>query len=310
MKRVSHSVAALLIAALASLAPAFAEEGGRWFETAVLNAGLGVAPDRIDRETPRATVETLIRAAERNDWTSAAHVLDLSDLPPGLQKETGPDLARKLKTVIDRKVVLDWSRIVDRPDGFDASESSRAATAGMDRRSIQLWEVSLDDVPAAITLNRIKPDGAPAVWVFSNRTVAKINPLYDTYGPSRFEVWLPTWSREEVVFGIMWWEFLGLPLLISLAVGVGIGLRKLIRKARHGIESSVVRNVIKAAGTPVMIAAATAVIWAGMSTIFVFSGRLDVILSPLVAVGFVAATLMLIVNTVEAALDRLVGFDT
>lgn len=302
-------LALLLWSALALTGIASAQDGGRWFEREALNPGLGLSPDRIERSTPRATVESLFRAAQNNDWEAAAHLLDLSAIPPGLQAETGAEIAEKLKIVIDRKVVLDWSQIVDRPDGFDASESSRAATAGMDRRALLLWELTIGEIPATVQLVRIKPADSDPVWVFSERTVAKVTPLFEEYGPSEFEEWLPRWSRKEVAYGIMRWEFIGLPLLISLALGVGLLLRSMIRRARLGVDSPVVRGVIKAAGTPVMIAAATAVIWAGMSTVFVFSGRLDVFLSPLVAVGFVAAALMLIVNTIEAALDRLVGFD-
>ncbi|QDA36079.1 hypothetical protein E4191_18295 (plasmid) [Paracoccus liaowanqingii] len=76
----------LLIVATASR-PALAQ--GAIFETPALNTGLGFMPDRIDRNTPGATMVSFLRAADAEDWTAAAHLLDLGDLPPSRRAAEG-----------------------------------------------------------------------------------------------------------------------------------------------------------------------------------------------------------------------------
>ena len=280
-----------------------------WFETETLNAGLGAAPDRVDRSTPRATLESLYRLASIDDWDAAAHLLDLSDITPSLQPETGPKLAAQLKSILDRKIVIDWSQIVDRPDALDVSESSRAATAGMVRRSLRLWEFDVGVVPTAIRMNRIKPEDGDPVWVFASRTVENITPLYEEFGPSRFEKWLPRVLRKEAVWSLMWWELIGLPVIAALSVAVGYVVNRIVRAIRRRISGRLPSRIVRAASTPLIIAAITTVAWWGAKNVFVFSGRIDVFISPLVAVGFVTALLMLILNVLEEVMDALVGFD-
>lgn len=311
--RSRRNIAAALLAAVATLwliaGQARAETPDTWFDVETLNEGLGPVPATIDRSTPRATLRSLLDSARREDWAAAAHLLDLSPVAPGHQADVGPDLARQLQTVIARKVVLDWRTLIDRPDAMDASESSNAATAGMARRSLLVWELDLGQVPAEIRLNRLRPAGGEPVWVFSNRTVPLIEPLYREYGPSQLEGLIPRALKETALWGIMWWELIGLPILLAIAATVGWLVNRLIDMARRRARRRLFRNVIRATATPAVIAAVTLVLWWGIKTVFVFSGRLDVLMSPLVATGFVTALLMFVVNVVEAVLDRLLGFD-
>ncbi|MGR3392533.1 mechanosensitive ion channel family protein [Sagittula sp.] len=293
---------------------AHAQSPSPWFEVESLNDGLGPAPDWIDRSTPRATMELLMRAGQRSDTPADApgqlgHLLNLNDLEPEVQRAAGDRLARDLGTVIARRVIVDWSQIIDRPDGLDALETSNAATAGMPRRSLLLWEIDLDGVPSAIRLERVKPEGADPVWVISARTVRNIAPLYAAYGPTGFEKWLPDALREPAFWRLMWWEVLGVPLLIFLAGlsgwAMSRALRRIGRLASHRVTSAIFRS----ARIPLLIATVALVLSVGMQTIFVFSGRLNSVLSPLVAAGFVTAALMLIVNVIEVILDEITGFE-
>ncbi|WHZ33295.1 mechanosensitive ion channel family protein [Sagittula sp. MA-2] len=255
-----------------------------------------------------------MRAGQRSDTPADApgqlgHLLNLNDLEPEVQRSAGDRLARDLGTVIARRVIVDWSQIIDRPDGLDALETSNAATAGMPRRSLLLWEIDLDGVPSAIRLERVKPEGADPVWVISARTVRNIAPLYAAYGPTGFEKWLPDALREPAFWRLMWWEVLGVPLLIFLAGlsgwAMSRALRRIGRLASHRVTSAIFRS----ARIPLLIATVALVLSVGMQTIFVFSGRLNSVLSPLVAAGFVTAALMLIVNVIEVILDEITGFE-
>ena len=298
-----------LLAVLTALFTLPASAQDIFYDVEELNAGLGETPPRADRSTPRATMESLFILARNGDWEAAAHLLDLSSIPEGLQKEKGPELAEQLKSVIDRKVVLDWSALIDRPDAMDATQSSNAATAGQPRKSLLVWELSGNIAPTSIRLNRVKPADGPPVWVFAERTVRGTTPAFLAYGPSDFESRLPSELRSEAFWGIMWWEVFGLPILIALAATFGLLVNRVLRALWRRAKSDLVTGILRASSIPMVLATVTTVFWWGMSTVFVFSGRIDALLSPLVAIGFVTALLMLIVNSIEEVLDRLIGFD-
>ena len=158
------------------LLPAAAQE--TVFEISDLNVGPGEPPDRIDRRSPRSAMASFIRAADNEDWAAAAHLLNLNNLPAARQESDGPELAHQLYDVIDRKAVLDWSTLLDRPDALQATGGEEEAQAGEPRRSLLLRDLPLDPVPAAIRIDRLKPDSTKvAVWVFSRETVENVAAL-------------------------------------------------------------------------------------------------------------------------------------
>lgn len=165
---------------------------------------------------------SFLQAARDDDWDAAAHLLDLNDLPTDRQAAEGPLLARQLYDVIDRKAVLDWSLLLDRPDALQTQGGENEARAGEPRRSILLRDLPLDIVPAEIRLNRVKPEGAvQAVWIFPPETVRDVPALHRLYGPSWFEMALPDILRAKTIGELMWWELIGAPLLALTAIALG-----------------------------------------------------------------------------------------
>ena len=126
-------LAGLMATLLIFAAPLWAQEEeeacdtARWYCVEVLNSGLPAVTPEIDRETPRATMESLVRAVRRDDWVGAAHLLDLSDIQQDRQQDVGTSLIRQLETVISRKTVINWDNLLDRPDALDATSTSDKA---------------------------------------------------------------------------------------------------------------------------------------------------------------------------------------
>lgn len=300
-----RSLALVFLVAM-SLGPATAQDAT--FETSVLNPGLGTPPDRINRETPRATMASFLRAAEDEDWEAAAHLLDLGELPVDRQAELGPRLAHQLYDVIDRKVVLDWSTLLDRPDALQSQGGDTEAMAGSPRRSLLLRDLPMDPVPAEIRLNRVQPDGADQpLWVFPAETVRDVPALHADYGPSRFELSLPPSMREKTLGGLMRWEWIGLPILIAAAVLLSWIVHRTLKVLRHHARGQIATGILAASSKPLIIASVTALVWWVTGNIFVFSGRIDVFVTPAIATGVVTALLLFIVGSVEALLNGLVA---
>ncbi len=275
------------------------------YEVESLNAGLARAPAWFERETPQGAMESFLEAAARADWDAAAHMLNLADVAEAAQAEDGPLLARQLYHVLDRKVIIDWADLLDRPDAIDTRQSSDAAMAGQPRKSIRLWLLELDNRAVPIRLNRVQAEGSDPVWVFSRQTVANIPALFDRYGPSRLEQSLPGALRSAAFWGLQWWEVIALPLVVALVIGAGLGTHWLFTRPRDGTR---VAAILRAVRGPAVLLAMTLAL-SQLTRIFVFSGRIDTVLSPLAAIGFVAAVIWSIVNVVDEIMDRLVTFE-
>ncbi|WP_072295887.1 mechanosensitive ion channel family protein [Paracoccus sp. SM22M-07] len=298
----------ILAIALFATTPHPAQAQDATFETPALNAGLGPTPDRIDRRTPRAAMASFLRAADEEDWAAAAHVLDLSDIPANLQAERGPRLAHQLYDVIDRKAVLDWSMLNDRPDALQTQGNDTEAMAGNPRRSLLLRDLSVGLIPAEIRLNRLQPPGGgDPIWLFPAQTVRDIPALHAVYGPSKFETALPQEMREKTLGGLMLWEWIGMPLLIAASVLLGWLVHRTLKMAWRRANGKIATGILRAASKPLIIITVTSLIWWVSGNIFVFSGKIDVFLAPAIAAGFVTAILLFIVNGVEVLLDGLIA---
>ncbi|WP_308915218.1 mechanosensitive ion channel family protein [Jannaschia sp. LMIT008] len=279
-----------------------------FFDIDGLNGGLGERPDAMDLRTPRSTLESFLVAADEGRWDDAAHALDLSDLDDAAQAGEGPILAAQLHSVIERKAVLDWSSLNDRPDGLQPLGGQSQATAGDPRRSFLIRELDLDPVPGAIRLNRVKPgEDADPVWVFPRETVADIPAMYRAYGPSAFESKLPAILLAQGPASLMWWEWIGLPLLVVIAGVLGWFTARLFAWIRTSSDNGMVRGVTHALKWPAVIAAVTTLVAVVSRQLFVFSGQIDTVLSPLIAIGYVTATLMVVIGVLDAVLDNLVS---
>lgn len=302
----------LLVFFLPVSAPAQQESGppGTYYPVGILNEGLGPRPPWMDLETPQSSIESFLDAVADGDADAAAHVLNLTDLPPQEQAAHGPRLAMQLATVLRRRAVISWRKLLERPDALDARQSSSVAMAGEPRRSILIGVLDAGAHEAAIRLNRIRPaDGAP-VWLFSERTVAQIPALYDRYGPTALERALPGWLTRQSVFGFTPWALLGLPTILALAWAAGWTSWRLFHAlSARSKPGSRTRVVLEALRWPSTIVAATTVILVLSIHVFAVSGPVAAVLMPAILVGYVIAVLMFGMSALDTALNRIVTMD-
>ncbi|SLN40615.1 putative mechanosensitive channel protein [Roseivivax jejudonensis] len=313
MRRVTFVLLALVLLAQALVGPACAQENAgtqSWYEVDAINPGLGERPDEMDLSTPQSSVESFLAAGGADDWDTAAHILDLALIPEDEQAEVGPQRAEQLFTVIDRKIVVNWFQLLDRPDALDARAASESAMAGEPRRSLLLALVEMDGRPVSLRLNRLHVEGAEPVWLFSRQSVENLPALYALYGPSRLELALPEALRQPAFWNLRWWEVIALPLVISAALGLARLTYKLMsRGLGRDRRDSGAASLLVALRPPVILTVIAFTLAFCTQHLFVFSGRIDTLLSPLVAICFVAATIWAIINVADAIIDRLVSFD-
>ena len=191
-----------------------------------LNNGLPLLDDPPDLETPRSTLESFVDACDRGRYECAARCLNLNSIEDARQAIVGPELAGKLKFLLDRKIWYRWDDFPDRPDGLDDEAPKSQSTPDGPRRSLLVGSVTLDGRDVEVRLQRVRPPDGPAVWVFSRQTVDKIKPLYKAYGPGPFERKLPSFLTERHVGKLVLWVWIGLALLLVFAGAIGYAVER------------------------------------------------------------------------------------
>jgi len=198
-------------------------EDPSWFPIQSLNAGLNDTPDAINRRTPREAVRNFMQLTENRKFSAAAHVLNLSDLPPAEQRQKGNRLAEHLGEILRRGKWLDVSSLSGRQDAAIEDPAGKNPLAGKPRRNIELASLTADGETYDIRLGRYRVDNEEPVWLVTPDSVSSIPMLYEEYGPSLFENYIPV--RFKASFGILKiWEWIAIPLVLLLIGLVGWGV--------------------------------------------------------------------------------------
>lgn len=191
-------------------------------------AGLPAPDAELDRSTPQRTVDFFLTATRESNFSQAAYALDLRGIAPNKQSARGPDLARELRYVLDRKLWLDVSSLSDETSG-KPTDGALTETLGT---------VPLNSSHVTIRLQRVPAAGGTAVWVFSRGTVAAIPDMYEAHGPGKLGEYLPNWSHRVAFLQLTLWQWIALfgiaalSTLIAFLV-VRFGLRVAARLAKR-----------------------------------------------------------------------------
>ncbi|APE45355.1 hypothetical protein BOO69_07105 [Sulfitobacter alexandrii] len=287
---------------LCTASAAFAQDP--WFEQPELNPGLPPPPSSMDRATPMAAMETFLYLTDNGHFSEAAHLLDLSDVAQSDQQFVGAARAEELAVILERKVVIPWSSLEDRPDGW-ISGSSDDNDTGRVRRSILIDRLERGGHPVPLRLNRIKVGDDQPVWVFSRQSVDNIPALHDLYGPTRLEMAMPDWLRVPAFWGMYLWEVLFLPAFVIVALIAATIAYRILRRIGDRAKHRSVRFVARASKWPAAIIIFAFTIGTATSRILVVTGIIDAMISPLVLISYVVAITLAIVLVIDEIFDRI-----
>ncbi len=169
------------------------------------------ATGSLGLEVPRGAVQRFLTACANGDYASAAELLDLRKVPRTARPARGPVLARELEAVLERHVAIDLELLSDVPEG------ERDDDLPPDRELLAIVETERGAVD--LVLQRTPgPDGA-LVWKVASDTVARIPELYTELGYGPFADRLPAPLVTLRFLGIRLWQWLGLVLLVAVALG-------------------------------------------------------------------------------------------
>ena len=165
--------------------------------------------DEFNRGVPRSSVAGFLKATQVGDYERAAEYLDLQNLPRGMRKSDGPDLAQKLKVVLDRALWIDLNLLSDDPEGY--ADDKLPAYRDL------LGSIETSKKTFNIFLQRVRRSDRVSIWKFSNDTVVQIPQMYDLLGYGRIGEVLSAIFPDVELFGARLWQWVGLAILLILA---------------------------------------------------------------------------------------------
>jgi len=208
-------------------------------------------------ETPRGAMRGFLVAAREADHVRAARFLDLRRRPPAVREREGPELARQLKAVLDRTLWVDLDALSADPQG----EENDGLPARLDR----VGTIETRGGPVEVLLERVTlPDGTRR-WQIAGTTVSRVPALAAEFGYGWLAERLPAPLVDLAFLEVRLWQWMGLAVLLVLAVGASWVLTRLALRiagriaARAALDGAV---AARAAG-PVRLVLAALLVGAG-----------------------------------------------
>lgn len=164
--------------------------------------------DEFNRGTPRSSFKGFLSAADAGNFEQAAKYLDLRNLPRGMSKKQGPEMAQQLKVVLQRALWVDPELLSNDPDGHTDD--------GLPSYRDHVGYIKTPEKTVGVLLRRVPRKDGAYIWKFSNRTVAEIPLLYAHHGFNPFEETLSKILPNVVFLGWQAWQW----AVFLLGVGV------------------------------------------------------------------------------------------
>jgi MscS family membrane protein len=165
--------------------------------------------DPLGRTTPSGTVLGFLQVAQDGNERVAADYLQMS---AARRQSQGPEMAGKLKVLMDRAFVGSIRRISTRPDGDPEFGT-------VDQQTVGAFSTRDADVP--IVLVRVGDPNAGKIWLFSADTLSKVPELYDNVEAHQVENKLPQILVRTVFLGMQLWQWLALFAAVPIAIAIG-----------------------------------------------------------------------------------------
>ena len=222
---VAARLACVIFALLFLACVAAGAQPGARAAAAAAPAPAAPATDPFDRATPRSTLAGFSRAVHRNDLARAAQYLQAGRRSP---QETAR-LARALNSLLDEYFEQSITTVSAAPEG----DLNDGLPANRERLPLNIGSRAVD-----LQLVRVEQPGKPAVWLFSQESLAQVPRLDQDTSASWIERLMPAAMADHMVFGasVAQWLVLASFFLLPLALLWVLSLlatRLLRRQAAH-----------------------------------------------------------------------------
>lgn len=200
--------------------------------------------DEPVRSSPRAAVQRFLDLTRAGNYHEAGALLELSASREA-QRER---LTRRLKAVLDRRLWIDIDKVSDSPGG--------ALNDGLSPELEELGKLRGSD--GELESVRLRLHGPAAQWRFSSGTVGRVDAWYESLDDRWLLEHLPAWLLRRGPRDLLWWQWLGLLLSASVAVGLASAgssvARALARRAASRTQTLWDDRLIERSAGPLTLA--------------------------------------------------------
>lgn len=157
--------------------------------------------DPLGRSTPQGTVIGFLRAMMKEDYERGIEYLDTKQPP-----KRAIQLARQLQSILDRELSREVAELSRKTQG-DRIDNERHDLE-------KIGAIRLGDHSYDITLERIRREGDPPVWLFSADTLKRVPEIQAQIETPAAERYLPLALTRTRVLHVPLWRWLLFLLLI------------------------------------------------------------------------------------------------
>ena len=162
----------------------------------------------IQPDSPRASMKRFLELANTGEYAEAAAYLDV----PEARKAEAPQLARKLKAVLDHQT---WGKL-DAVSPHSLGEIGDGLATGLD----EVGTIPTPTGPEHVRLARRRfPDGTR--WIFTQATVDHIDGWYGRLRDHWQQEWFPSPLLRQGPKDLLYWQWIALPVVFLLSLGAG-----------------------------------------------------------------------------------------
>lgn len=267
-----------------------------------LNRGLPTPPPTFNRQTPQATLELLILTTRNEEYSAAAHTLNLNLLPAAEQAERGATMARQLAYVLNEQYLIDWDALPDRPDGQKSVPSgNQDPLAGAPRRSILLGTLDVDGRAVELRVQRVQAGDMEPVWVISPNSVENIGVLYTVYGPSQLHRMMPAWAQATLWSQTKIWEWLAFAVLLLVATAIGWITWSVSRRILRSTTSGWLTELASKIPLPLALVVAVLTFYLPLRSSLTLTGPFLSLVQPTFYILLVAVLLWLVLQIINVS---------
>ena len=243
-----------------------------YYQLTRLNNPLGLPPNKFNLQTPQATLEHFVISCRNKNFKEAAYALNFNLFPDNITEEEAINVSQKLYFVMDQRVAINWDGLSDRPDGqVDIRTTTNQAVAGKPRRSVVFGEAQIENRDIIFRLQRVKYQDYGAFWLISANTVENTEELYQVYGPTFLDRYMPTWSQAKIGTVPLWKPVLTfLLLIVSYILGKVVIL--LIRRIAQSFDRPIIMALSKKLGVPAALATGVLFFYISLNELISYSG--------------------------------------
>jgi MscS family membrane protein len=181
------------------------------------------APQTVEPNSPRQSLETYFELARDGRWSEAARYLSIEPA----DSARGAQLAQRLKVVLDRHLWIDLDQVSPLADG-DTTDGLRG----------QLDQVGTIPRPNGLNepvrITRVTR-GSNSWWAFTPSVVRQVDTWYSELGDNWIRELFPEPLQRTGPLRLQWFQWLTLLVLIPLIVLLGTALQRLLTLTLHAI---------------------------------------------------------------------------